>query len=750
MDGDAAVSLARNVDSFASHQNGVALVSSTPIVGSLGSDMLRPTIALSTATACITNDISRATISSRHEFKESFESRDMQNSSTEVKQNFTLKARSAASTLAPIKDLIAAAQAKRFLSRSTSFCDNVIDDKVAPDAVVSPSLISKEDSSGHISPSNPVLNRRPSSDDGTCYLQNGNRTPFGFSSVKGSKYMNHAEANAARRSFESLLCTLSRTKESIGRATRLAIDCAKCGIAGEVIDMLLHNLEKEPRLHRRIDLFFLVDSITQFSRCQRGGPGDVYPSLVQVVLPRLLSAAAPPGNAASENRRQCLKVLRLWLERRTLPEFIVRHHLRELEYGGEASLINSYSRRPPRTERALNDPVREMEGMLVDEYGSNASFQLPQLFNTRVTEDDAGSASEEKGFESVTPDRSAEVDNEKAVTPKTSEKHRLILEDVDGELEMEDVAPPCGHDVVSSCFVGGVNGVKSSSNICKNNAFSFAPPLPEDRPPSPPPLPSSPDPISQPFPISSMDQNHHPSCDKAEFYPSGAIQPAENQLPQTLSQLPNVLRVVSSSLTESGPSYYGQGYAHPQQMPALVSSGASSGLYDNLSGTQLAMPPGNISQPIVNAPLASKVYALQPPVPVVSNQFSYLQAQPPKRQEAWGNHSSCTDRFDHAFYNQRDKFYRDGVPTGPIPPDVSNRAEIYPTNHSGHRVLEPDKMEAPPVPPFHGPQLEASSASCQIWSNRPRQFAYPGAAPRPSLENPDFRLTGAPTYWRAR
>ena len=38
-----------------------------------------------------------------------------------------------------------------------------------------------------------------------------------------------------------------------------------------------------------------------------GGAGDLYPSLIQAILPRLLYAAAPPGNSAWENRRQCLK-----------------------------------------------------------------------------------------------------------------------------------------------------------------------------------------------------------------------------------------------------------------------------------------------------------------------------------------------------------------------------------------------------------------------------------------------------------
>ncbi|KAK1318759.1 HUA2-like protein 2 [Acorus calamus] len=144
------------------------------------------------------------------------------------------------------------------------------------------------------------------------------------------KFASRDEANVARKSFEAMLCVLSRTKESIGRATRLAIDCAKYGIAGEVVEILLRNLEEESSLNRKIDLFFLVDSITQCSRGQKGGP-DAYPSLVQAALSRFLSAAAPPGHAALENRRQCMKVLRLWLERKTLPESVVRHHMRELD-----------------------------------------------------------------------------------------------------------------------------------------------------------------------------------------------------------------------------------------------------------------------------------------------------------------------------------------------------------------------------------------------------------------------------------
>lgn len=45
---------------------------------------------------------------------------------------------------------------------------------------------------------------------------------------------NRGEANAALTSFEANLGTLKRTKESISRATRIAIECAKFGIAPKV------------------------------------------------------------------------------------------------------------------------------------------------------------------------------------------------------------------------------------------------------------------------------------------------------------------------------------------------------------------------------------------------------------------------------------------------------------------------------------------------------------------------------------
>lgn len=39
-----------------------------------------------------------------------------------------------------------------------------------------------------------------------------------------------------------------------------------------------------------------------------GEVGGIYPSAILAVLPRLLTAAVPPGSSSQENRRQCMKV----------------------------------------------------------------------------------------------------------------------------------------------------------------------------------------------------------------------------------------------------------------------------------------------------------------------------------------------------------------------------------------------------------------------------------------------------------
>lgn len=44
-----------------------------------------------------------------------------------------------------------------------------------------------------------------------------------------------------------------------------------------------------------------------------GDIGGMFSSAIQAVLPRLLSAAAPPGSSANENRRQCLKASTIFI-----------------------------------------------------------------------------------------------------------------------------------------------------------------------------------------------------------------------------------------------------------------------------------------------------------------------------------------------------------------------------------------------------------------------------------------------------
>lgn len=51
---------------------------------------------------------------------------------------------------------------------------------------------------------------------------------------KSGERTNLAEVKAALASLELTLGSLTRTKESIGRATRIAVDCVKFGIAAEV------------------------------------------------------------------------------------------------------------------------------------------------------------------------------------------------------------------------------------------------------------------------------------------------------------------------------------------------------------------------------------------------------------------------------------------------------------------------------------------------------------------------------------
>ncbi|XWS31608.1 hypothetical protein CRYUN_Cryun23aG0090900 [Craigia yunnanensis] len=431
-----------------------------------------------------------------------------------------------------------------------------------------------------------------------------------------SKCCNYTEAHAALSSFENTIAILTRTKESIARATRVAIDCAKYGVSAKVVEIVARNLERESSLHRRVDLFFLVDSITQYSRGLKGDVGGIYPSAIQAALPRLLYAAAPPGPSAQENRRQCLKVLRVWLERRILPESVVRHHIRALDSLSVSSSGGAFSRRSARTERAMDDPVRNMEGMLVDEYGSNSSFQLPGFCMPRILKDeDEGSDSDGGSFEAVTPEHDSGTPEEQEANPAT-EKRRHILEDVDGELEMEDVAPS-EIEMSSTSGAAGVNTAQTSREQGDQHfPLPFAPPLPYDVPPSSPPLPSSPPPPPPlPTPI--------PPCDISDPYSNvvdstihTSIHNRQDDLQSTVP--PSVAPRINSAMCTNTIPYHGP-ESRDFPVPMQVSDCNTS------FNSYPVRPVNNIQQP--DGPnFHHNAYPPLPPHPAPSNQFSYVNS----------------------------------------------------------------------------------------------------------------------------
>ncbi|KAI4385816.1 hypothetical protein MLD38_003809 [Melastoma candidum] len=328
------------------------------------------------------------------------------------------------------------------------------------------------------------------------------------------------EAAVARDAFEGMIETLSRTRESIRRATRLAIDCAKYGIAHEVVELLIRKLESEPSLHRKVDLFFLVDSITQRSHSHKGIAGASYIPTVQAALPRLLSAAAPTNSGGAENRRQCLKVLRLWLERKIFPKSFIMSCMDDV---GTSKNSTTNPRRPSRVQRAVDDPLREMEGVLVDEYGSNATFQLSGLRTSHAFEEEEEEEDHEnlrthhgKGSPRASPVQSTPASGDMGIYDVTpSDWYHCVLEDVNQGFNKEDASGQSKDEKylvrsnsgleskklevsrMESAY-GVAPGVSTLSAVSPSFLENF-PPLPPDSPPPSPALPYSP----PPFPLSA-------------------------------------------------------------------------------------------------------------------------------------------------------------------------------------------------------------------------------------------------------
>nr|XP_043639966.1 ENHANCER OF AG-4 protein 2 isoform X2 [Erigeron canadensis] len=480
------------------------------------------------------------------------------------------------------------------------------------------------------------------------------RTSSGHRPAGGS-LSGGTEAAVARDAFEGMIETLSRTKESIGRATRHAIDCAKHGIASEVVELLTRKLENEGSFNRRVDIFFLVDSITQCSHSQKGIAGASYIPAVQAALPRLLGAAAPPGANARENRRQCLKVLKLWLERKILPDTLLRSYVEDIGSSND--------------ERAVDDPIRGMEGMLVDEYGSNATFQLPGLLSSNVFEeeeedDDILNFSHKEGIGKSEFELNPGTGELETCSVTSNDRRHCILEDVDGELEMEDVS---GHPKDEKALTGGSCKAVEEEEFCDRTMDAVSnsnkvsplregsPPLPPDSPPPTPPLPSSPEPPESPDvvppPPSSPPPPPPPPLPPSQTYPHHPLNGVPPQIsfsqpsipPQT-SSTPKLIHPYQSPMPSSVPlnARLGpltdaavRGEMFPQQPPSFVPALASSSREPSgfISSRTLeygheayANPQGfHSNQQFQNAsiPLPSRAFQPNMPSQSATSQFQY-------------------------------------------------------------------------------------------------------------------------------
>ncbi|KAK4407111.1 protein HUA2-LIKE 3 [Sesamum angolense] len=534
------------------------------------------------------------------------------------------------------------------LFHSTSVSDDQMDDRAVSVTQSSSSLTDGPDSVARESPPGSSICNISASDNNHSLENSSACGPDVQFHLEKAKLVGKSSGKGdSLSSFEAVIGSLTRTKDSIGRATRIAIDCAKIGLATKVVEVLARNLESESSLHKKVDLFFLVDSITQCSRGMKGDAG-VYPSAIQALLPRLLLAAAPPGSSSRENHRQCLKVLRVWQERKILPEPIIRHHIRELD-----ALCGSYptagSRRPLRNERAFDDPIREMEGMLVDEYGSNSSIQLPGFCMPPMLRDDGGgSDSDGESFEAVTPEHNTEkLDGETTQIPAVG-KRSHILEDVDGELEMEDVAPCCEVEITSTSNIGGAESTQISP------------------PPPPPPLPPS---FSCPAVLDSVTNgpNSKPYSNSQKF--NSSLQDS------TVNQ---------SALSRVNPSTVDAGHLHvhdnksfeaklPRQMPEANSA-------SSFSDHPTSFLSGRGSNSIQPTDTFSKGFHLRPPHPAPSNQFSYVQEQriqsrrdipPPSHLNRYRAHNAENGNFyrdrDRNKYGPRDNIGECWKPPFPSP-----------------------------------------------------------------------------------
>ncbi|KAG9150789.1 hypothetical protein Leryth_002941 [Lithospermum erythrorhizon] len=171
-----------------------------------------------------------------------------------------------------MKDLIAAAQAKKRLAHLQNLNSNVLfattmhaeaarssPSSVSPVVPLGSSSAVRSDALGlqdhSVSPLSDV--QRLSTPFQPETEQCKEKKPESGNWVTETSLSGGTEAAVVRDAFEGMIETLSRTKESISRATRLAIDCAKYGIASEVRTTYVTKLGEANSMHVKGLFLFL-------------------------------------------------------------------------------------------------------------------------------------------------------------------------------------------------------------------------------------------------------------------------------------------------------------------------------------------------------------------------------------------------------------------------------------------------------------------------------------------------------------
>lgn len=141
---------------------------------------------------------------------------------------------SATSSSAPVEVLNALLENQNIRPDLTS--DGQSGEKAVSVTLSSSSLTDGLDSAARATPHTSTCNA--SASDNVSIQINGSCSPTVQSHSSAQKIAtnwNTREADTFLASFDASLKTLTRTKESIGRATRMAIECSKYGVAAKVV-----------------------------------------------------------------------------------------------------------------------------------------------------------------------------------------------------------------------------------------------------------------------------------------------------------------------------------------------------------------------------------------------------------------------------------------------------------------------------------------------------------------------------------